>query len=433
MTTHIPLSTTSTVWIKRTVLNPSETIVLDADTNGVRIGFGRASSSGVTITQTDIDTYFGADFYRSLLPIGEYRLTGFMMRGNVIELGYTSFAECTKPGVYVFKTANLATITDAPDGLNSGGILKTYVNGSVVWQEILNNPQHYIRYGFTGPWFNHRDFVRVSYASGAGDDDSTEQLNIDVASDTKGYRLRYAMGHCVKETDNANVWRLMYLYRITNTLVVDVLTRKGEFECALHLADRTDFSGGIVHGDEVDRRVTFIGDGKILTAANASGFYKKFLVVRNSYLYDPNDSTTVIAEHGCEYIFTPGKLTINQSVKWLVSETLTNCYLAMYPVLKTYSANRYDDTDFKVTANPESGLSVTIPNAKCVTEYSRNVLSKMSVPTYPTGLTGGDCALLSDNGGLPYNKVYFPICSSGQTQIGEMWKSSTEYEIQLTN
>ena len=79
--------------------------------------------------------------------------------------------------------------------------------------------------------------------------------------------------------------------------------------------------------------------------------------------------------------------------------------------------------------NNQTKYSVTIPNAKSVTEYSTDYdcVVQMSIPVYPTGLTGGDCALVTDNGGLNYNKVYFPVCTSGTSQIGELWKSTTVY------
>ena len=352
------------------------------------------------------------------------------MRASMSDLGYTSFGQCLTPGVYTFSTSDLNNITDKPDGLVSGGLLIVYAVGTTMWQEIKNNPCHFMRYGTTGGWYDHKEFIFVSYNSGTGDDDSVAQINIDLKKDRQGYFIRYQMGHCVSESVNADVWRLMYLYKVYSAKTsASVMTRKGEFECALHLDGRDDFSGGVVHGDELDQNVTFICDGVITSESNVGGLWKNFTVVRNSVLYDPEDSTTPIAEHGVEYIYTPNGLTIKQSVKWLVAESLTNCYLAMLPILKTYSGVRYDDTSFSVTQNPASGLNVIIPNATSVTEIGNDVSSSVSIPVYPSGLTGGDCALLIDNGGLPYNKVYFVVCSSGTTQIGELWKSTTNYDI----
>lgn len=427
-------------FISRTNLaNPEDQIIIDQNVDNFRISIGRAAASGKIISQNDIDRYFGAQIYRAAITkeeltetnekIEEIEDTAFMMRGNVIALGYTSFAECSRPGAYVFTTADLSSITDAPAGFNDGGSLRVYINGNTLYQELINVNRRFIRYGFSGAWHSANDFLRVSYTEESGDDDSVAQISVDIPKNTKSDKIRYKMGHCVNTAVNADVWRLMYLYSVTPSGNETVLTRRGEFECALHLNGRSDFSGGVVHGDEKDQNVAFFGDNVKLNAANTSGFYREFRIVRNSILYDPQDNTTKIAEHGVEYIFNPDGLTINQSIKWLVSEDLTNCYLAMLPILKAFSTYRYDDTNFKIVNNNESGYSYKINQAKSVTEYASSVVSTIEIKNYPSGLSGGDCALITDNGGLDYNKVYFPVCASGKTQIGELWKSITIYRI----
>lgn len=410
-------------------LESGKYIEVGNDANEIRICFGRNVSTAIEISQADIDELFNMRFVQKSLSKTEYNNTGFLMRGNIINLGYTSLAECSKPGAYVFTTDNLSSITDAPAVFNAGGLLRVYINGNTVYQELINTDQRFIRYGVSGAWHSTTDFVRVSYTEENGDDDSVAQIAVDIPKNIKSDKIRYKMGHCVNTAVNADVWRLMYLYSVTPTGIETVLTRRGEFECALHLNGRSDFSGGVVHGDEKDQNVAFFGDNVKLNAANTSGFYREFRIVRNSILYDPQDSTTEIAEHGVEYIFNLDGLTINQSIKWLVSEDLTNCYLAMLPILKAFSTYRYDDTNFKIVNNNESGYSYKINQAKSVTEYASSVVSTIKIKNYPSGLSGGDCALITDNNGLDYNKVYFPVCSSGKSQIGELWKAQTVYKI----
>lgn len=501
-------------WKSRTSIGRNTPFVLDSDVTNVRIGFGRGSSSGVTISQADIDNYFDMDFIRKLavdskalqmrgniialgytslgqctdpgayvfsseaaantitdLPSDFPESTGGMVitynqngaawqnlicatksyirygftaswtnlkdnvmlpRGNIINQGFTSFGQCTEPGAYIFTTSDLASITDAPDGLNSGGVLWVYAKttSTVVWQELHTLTLSYIRYGTASAWSRLTDAIRVTYSSpGIGSDNSIAQIDVDIPKGMTRLGVRYRMGHCVNADNNADVWRLVHVYRLSIRGVETIMTRSGECECALRLANRDDFSGGIIHGDEVDQNVTFFVDGIQKSASEVTGFCKEFRIVRNSILYDPADSTTPIAEHGCEYIYTLDGLTINQSIKWLISASLAACYLAMYPILKTYSGYRYDDTSYAVTANTTTDYSVSIPSAKSVTEFNAEIASTVEIPVYPSGLTGGDRAVITDNGGGGYNKIYFVICTGGTSTVGELWKSTTVYKI----
>lgn len=423
-------------FVKRTeMIAVNSTLTLGSTTDSIILSFGRYSSSGTAITQADADTYFAVDVYRRSIAQANFddyiANKAFISRGNVIDIGYASFSQCSAPGVYTFSTANISSINDVPPGLNTGGILLTYVAGASVYQEIHSTYFEYIRYRTSGTWLDKKRFIRVAYVSGAGNDGSIEGVDVFIKRSIDGKGVRYSMGHCVDATANANVWRLMYIYSLAAHQVGGtVMTRRGEFECALHLSGRPDFSGGYVHGDEIDQAVTFIGDGNVMTAPEVSGFYTNFRIVRNSILYDPNDNATPIANHGVEYIFTADGLTVKQSVKWLVDASLTSCYLAMLPILKAFSTYRYDDTCFTVAKNDQSGYSITIPDASIVTEYIDTISTTMEIEKYPDGLTGGDCALITDNGGENYNKAYFVVCTSGSITAGTLWKSVTKYKIE---
>lgn len=486
--------------------------VSDPNTTHVRLAFGRISSSGVQITQSDVDTFFKAYVYRAMESVADFNSSAFINRGKISDLGYTSFGQCTEQGYYTFGSNDVSNIDDLPDGWTGGGILKVYKTGNVIWQNLSSNLYQFVRYGASGTWVNvktdenafvnrgeisalgytsigqcveqgyytfgssdnlsdlpvgwtggglilvyktgskiwqrlisniHRyirygttaEFInevrllQVQYIAESGADNSDAKLNVFIPRNLQNVRTLYQMGHCVNQSVNSNVWRLMYMFRVEGSGTQRQLTRYGEWECALHLDGRDDFSGGIVHGDEVDTDVTVFVDGTLINITDANVLCNELKIVRHSNLYDPNDSTTIIAEHGVEYVYTLDGLKINQSIKWKVSETLTNCFLAMLPIVKVYSKYRYDDTSFDVVENNQEKYSVEIPGAKSVTEYSTDYDCSitMSIPIYPEGLPGGDVALITDNGGINYNKVYFPVCASGTSQIGELWKSTTVY------
>lgn len=398
-------------------------IITDPNTTEIRLSFGRVSASGITITQEDVDAYFKFEVYRKAVTY----LDGLVNRGAVSNLGYTSIGQCTKQGFYTFGSND--SLSDLPAAWTGGGLILVYKNGNVIWQRLVSTKYRFVRYGTTAEWRNEATLVYAQYIAESGENQSDAKLNVFVPRDLENRRTLYQMGHCVDASANADVWRIMFAYRVDTNGTQRKLTMTGEWECALHLDGRSDFSGGIVHGDEVDTDIKVFVDGTLTNIASLNTYCNELKIVRHSNLYDPNDSTTVIAEHGVEYIYTNDGLKINQSIKWRVAETLTNCFLAMLPIIKIYSKYRYDDTGFDIVENNQTKYSITIPNAKSVTEYSTDYdcVVQMSIPVYPTGLTGGDCALVTDNGGLNYNKVYFPVCTSGTSQIGELWKSTTVY------
>lgn len=416
-----------TTFLRRTTFDTYDQSykITDPETTHIRIAFGRTAASGVQISQSDVDYYFRVEIFRKSITY----LDGFVDRGSISDLGYTELSQCKMPGYYTFRTSD--SFSDLPVGWsNSGGILIVYKSGTTFWQKLVSNKYSFIRYGTSSEWRNEETLVRAEYIAESGENQSDAKLNVYIPRDLENRRTLYQMGHCVDTAANADTWRIMFMYRVDTGGSLRKLTMTGEWECAVKLDGRSDFSGGIVHGDEVDTDVKVFIDGTLTDITAVNTFCKELKIVRHSNLYDPNDSTTIIAEHGVEYIYTADGLKINQSIKWKVSETLSNCFLAMLPIIKVYSKYRYDDTSFLITENDQTKYSVTIPNAKSVTEYSTDYdcYVSMSITTYPEGLPGGDSALITDNNGLNYNKVYFTVCTGGISQVGELWKSTTVFK-----
>lgn len=414
-----------TDFIRRSAFNTQgqRYTITDSNTTHIRVAFGRASSSGVQISQADVDNYFSVEMYRQAVTL----INGFVNRGAISSLGYTSLAQCSRQGYYTFGSSD--ALSDLPTGWNGGGLVYVFVTSGAIWQKVTSLTQAFFRYGLTGTWYSERDYIYAAYESGSGENNSTERLNIHVPRKITNEKTMYQMGHCVSAESNADVWRMMFMYRVNYNDTLRKLTMTGEWECALHLDGRDDFSGGIVHGDEVDVDVKVFVDGTLTNITAVNTFCHELKIVKKSNLYDPSDHSTVIAEHGTEYIYSVDGLKIKQSVNWKVNANLTNCYLAMLPIIKTYSTHRYDDTSFNIVENNQTGFSVTVPNATSVTEFdpTYDTFAEMSKEHYPTGLTGGDCALISDNGGLGYNKVYFPVCSSASVNAGDLWQATSVY------
>lgn len=236
------------------------------------------------------------------------------------------------------------------------------------------------------------------------------------------------MLHCINATKNSNVWRMGYAYKVDDNFEnEESLTIFGEWECALHLNNSGDYSGGIAHGNEILDDVVFFVDSCKVNISDITDIlsFDNFTVVSATKMYDSTDSTRLIAEHGCEHIFTVDGLNIKQSVEWKSDEQLTWCYMAMNLPKKSI-VNKYYTNRKIVPRDIKYGLHNKVNDTVL---FGDNVSNAFSVDKYPSGMSGGDTLLIADNGGNPYVKCYYVICSSGSVTSGTIWESSTRYKF----
>ena len=418
----------STDFISRTQLNYGDVLVTDPTCVRVRIAFGRTSNTNIPFTNQDITDYWSVLLCDQAVKYSDYNKNTLIARGRInIDYPAAALSDCNENGFYTFATSDIPNLSDLPADWSTGGLVITFndTHGRV-WQKLMNLNSEYIRYSLTGEWssIGEKNLI-IEYDNNAGDESSTEHITITIPRTVSGKYTQYLMGHCVDLGSNADVWRIMRSYSNTRQI-----TMAGEWECALHLLNRSDFSGGITHGDEVDTNIIAFVDGTKTNISDLNTKCSVLRIVRSSNMYDPDDQTTVIAEHGVEYIFTADGLELKQSIKWLGSYSVTNCYATMLPIIKAYSTERFDNTSFKVAVNPASNYSDSIPNATEITEYNDtyDITYTVGVTDYPTGMTGGDRIVVTDNNGINYNKIYFPICSSGSVTNGDTWKTDSYYK-----
>lgn len=277
----------------------------------------------------------------------------------------------------------------------------------------------------------------LRYTNGAGSGFSTERLDIFVAKNN-GY-IRYEFVHSVNAERNSNVWRIDGAYK-TDANFTDVLTitTTGEWELAVKIVDREDFSGGMIHGDEVHNNIAFFVDGvkTDITALTALSEFRQLQIVQDSQLYDPADSQTVIANHGSLHIFdatAENDLTIKQSVTWLGTYGLTYSYLAMFPVAQSavdYILTDKDYTERQITNFSERDIEdVAVYNANS----NINCFCKFGIseyPEYPNDAYNKRFSV-SDNGGTAYHKCYYSVCGNGTSvNASTLWKTTTLYNIE---
>lgn len=265
--------------------------------------------------------------------------------------------------------------------------------------------------------------VYFKYSATSGGDSSSE--HIDVYTPYNGGFIHYLIVHTESDTINADVWRISLAY-ITDGSFNDVtqITTSGEWECAIHLPDRSDFSGGYAHGDEVlINDPTFFKDGSPIDITDYTNYTScdEFSFVERTTMYDPAAQTRGIAEHGSAHIFSTEKLKIQQSVLWLVDTSLTNTYLAMLPIAKSVTHSFYTNARHIVTTI--GSTSHTESKATEAVVYGDNVSCKFSVPVYSPG---SSYFFETDNGGTEYNKCYFAVAATSVTH-GDVWLTETDY------
>lgn len=245
-----------------------------------------------------------------------------------------------------------------------------------------------------------------------------------------GY-INYNIVHSVNSDINADIWRLGQAYAFDDNLENEIpITSVGaEWDMALRLSGRDDFIGGYAHGDEKYTSLSMYIDGKQvdITAITKLTSFKEITIVENSVGYDPDDHITQALNHYKEYVINANGITLNQKVEWLNDYTVSSSYMAMMPPLKTLTDTFYTNIDYTPMSATENYGSYSEATKAVV--YGTDFRFMMSVPKYPS-LKGGNIFLLTDNGGGSYNKMYFVICNGASVSFGDIWETTTCYQIQ---
>ena len=274
----------------------------------------------------------------------------------------------------------------------------------------------------------------LKYVSGSGADASTERVEIYLPSKS-GY-IRYDFLHTESSAINSDVWRIGYAYHVDDYFVEDfAITTAGEWECAIKLDGRDDFSGGYAHGDEIMNNVLFIVDGvpaDITTLMTMTAF-DDLCIVEDSDLYDPADHTTAYAKHGSEHHFTKDGLSIRQSVKFIIAETVTTAYLAMLPIAKSVSNRVVPDNTF-VPLSTDSAIRIYHTEKAVIYKTDGNVKAEFSIPIWEYLNPEGCTFMCLDNGTTAYNKCYFiNTLSSVSVPQNKLLKTETKYNFVVSN
>ena len=320
-------------------------------------------------------------------------------------------------------------VISVPHGINSGIVFMNRLSNTLLNDNlVLNNNQiDQVRAALT------QKSMMIKYVSGSGEELSTER--VEVYFPQKDGYIKYNFLHSVNASIKCDVWRLGLCHKCNDDLSIDyAITTTGEWELAIKLDGRPDFSGGANHGDEIMSKVEFFVDGENVDITGYTSATKcgRLEVIQYSTLYDPSDEDTAIAYHGSLHDFNPqasDNVIIKQSVKWLGNYNLTNSYMAMFPILKAVSDKFTTNRSWEPTTITLDTAIAGVKEAKIYKDGAAPYASFSHPLTlnYPVSGT----LLITDNGGLDYNKCYYIACTSGNTvSTNDLWQTETRYNIQ---
>lgn len=260
-----------------------------------------------------------------------------------------------------------------------------------------------------------------------------------------GY-VNYNFIHTINTAKNADIWRLSIVNLCDKDRhIIKQITKTGaEWEMAIRLSERPDFIGGYAHGDEKFTCMTLYLDGvkTDIASLNRCKQFFEMKIVMDSDGFDPADGCTKVLEHHKEYIITEDGITLEQTIRWCGDYTLDSklgSYLAMMPPLKhsvTENTDVITDSFYtnldKTPVTIGKVLSQEKENVESVCVFGRQsgIYFTMSrANTFPK-CNYGNMMLLSDNGGLNYNKMYFVFARNDEVNAGDVWRATTNYKIE---
>ena len=345
-------------------------------------------------------------------------------------------------GTFIDRYGTYGVYTDPSDGTNEYTLVPTIGHRyNFVLSGWQNQPE--ITASLVNGWVAKMyapkasdDRCIVQYESGSfGNGIADARISVYVPSDI-GYIL-YRLYHYNIPADNCVCWGIYHVYSTTPLLSQSGdLTVTGEWEFAGTVEGT--YIGGRTHGNERDSTVTFLIDGQKVTTTEMLGqtSCNNFKIIKNSVLYDPTNTSQAVAKHGTEYEFYRSEMILRQSIKWLNSRTVGNCFMNMFLPNKNCLDRAACNNDFEVIELPSSTATaftdtIVKENANYVAMWdtSTGISASVDVTQFPTGYTGGNRVQFDDNNGLDYNKVYFKVCSSADVDATTLWKTTAKYKI----
>lgn len=118
-----------------------------------------------------------------------------------------------------------------------------------------------------------------------------------------------------------------------------------------------------------------------------------------------------------------------------MAENLRTSYLAMFPIAKTSINNLMPNDTFETIALPDDGY-IRRTGIDSITAWSDTLglIVTFSIPKWDitgTNLQKVGEFQVTDNNGGAYHKMYYECCTNGSVAVNDVWKTTTEYTMQI--
>lgn len=250
------------------------------------------------------------------------------------------------------------------------------------------------------------------------------------------YYIGFSFSHKPLAYINSDVWKMstVDLYDLNFVKTSDEsIVVEGEWECAIKERGKSDFMGGIAHGDEIASVSLGYLDGKPLDlASDFTALGKRFEFISVSELNRVDTPSEVVCNHVKKLTITSEKIEIDQTFKFLEAMSLEPSYVSMLPINRTYTTKAWrlgTDSIEDISADSHSHI-YTSGNQQKVFMSGNNLTAEIDI----------DCdsekighLFISGSTSPRYNKVYFSFNGNGsEVESDEIVKVKTTYKINLT-
>ncbi len=256
--------------------------------------------------------------------------------------------------------------------------------------------------------------------------------------------------HTVNETTNADLYRIINAYAVertgdttfTQTIQAPLLS-PGELELAMREIEdgvvAEDFIGGY-HGDEILSKVTLKVDGTEVDLTKAASYKgTKVEFVQEAAINKCNKPSEVVANHTKSYVIDKTGITLDQTLDWVDSITLTAFYPCMFPVYRYDGKTQvtdyitYTEGGKKIVYDTRGNKSYNmspIPEVFEATVYSETNGYSAHVKYMPKeGLS--DHIFFFQMRDAGDTKIYFGANMNNVPQAGEHWIWTSIYQFDI--
>lgn len=257
--------------------------------------------------------------------------------------------------------------------------------------------------------------------------------------------IKYEMLNSVNASIGCDVWRLHKAYEATRTGETSFtegqdLLNGGENETAIKITGKTDFMGGLAHGDEEKTSIKLLIDGAVQSLTNYTTYRcRKCEFLQASELFEPDTATpqsTVVAHAYKRWVYEGGELELFQTIDWDVAVTLSDTYLTMLSIYRDDGSVTVTDKGFRSFEYAEEDIST----AGFTISFSTSNIAKASGPDGYSAeieiLEGWDKSnrQFHFSNAAAYNKFYFDFTGAGYTTtIGETFNARSRYKLITSN